>query len=634
MNIILLTSSKSASGGTRQAVYLAEGLRAKGHTVTFFAPPHCELREKNPDLNWQDLPDNFWAAKKTIERHFLKHEPNIVHAFHNRGLKFAAYGGSLWRLAGLPVACAAHRGVIYKPNNPLPYILPGIERFIVNSKACADTLPLFWRKNKVSVVYNCIPEARITPQINPKNMREELDIAPDHKILLCVANNTKVKGVTWLLQAFAQIQQKNITLVLLGLDPPRWQEQCASLGIANNVRLLSPRNNVADYLNIADVFVLPSLQESQPNVLLEAMCMGLPAVCTNVGGVPEILPNKELLCAPANAQDLAARLELVLKDDSLRGKAAAANLAQSKMFSQDYRVARVEEIYRDLCASLQTDTGQAHTEQRPKADITNARSTGLKKLLQKIKLYSKLNISAYSKKFYAKQSPKSEQSAKIVLEKLLSLTGDLPNVIDLGCGLGTWLSFFHQKGARVVGVDGAHIDKNLLRIPSESFRCLNLASGNFSGLTEKFDLAMSLEVAEHLPEEAADAFIEKLCSLADIVLFSAAIPMQRGTSHVNCQWQSYWQKKFEHNGFVGVDTLRKKIWDIEGVVAHYKQNIILYLKKDTALYNTLQADSDFIYDVVHPETYLMHAMDAEHHKSKRLNIILQRFFRRLFAFLY
>ena len=78
----------------------------------------------------------------------------------------------------------------------------------------------------------------------------------------------------------------------------------------------------------------------------------------------------------------------------------------------------------------------------------------------------------------------------------------------------------------------------------------------------------------------------------------------------------------------------KKIWDIEGVVAHYKQNIILYLKKDTALYNTLQADSDFIYDVVHPETYLMHAMDAEHHKSKRLNIILQRFFRRLFAFLY
>ena len=54
---------------------LAEGLRAKGHTVTFFAPPHCELREKNPDLNWQDLPDNFWAAKKTIERHFLAKLP-------------------------------------------------------------------------------------------------------------------------------------------------------------------------------------------------------------------------------------------------------------------------------------------------------------------------------------------------------------------------------------------------------------------------------------------------------------------------------------------------------------------------------------------------------------------------------
>lgn len=348
MNIILLTSSKSSSGGTRQAVYLAKGLRAKGHTVTFFAPSDCALRDSAPEINWQDLPSNFWTAKRTVEQHFLKSEPNIVHAFHNRGLKFAAYCGTLWRLAGLPVVCAAHRGVIYKPNNPLPYILPGIGRFIVNSKACADTLPLLWRKDKVSVVYNCIPEERITPQINPKDLRQELGIAPDHNTLICVANNTKVKGVTWLLQAFARLQQKNATLLLLGIDPPRWQQQCAALGIADKVRLISPRNNVADYLNIADVFVLPSLQESQPNVLLEAMCMGLPAVCTAVGGVPEILPNKELLCAPSNAEELAARLELVLNDDALRASAAAANLEQSKMFRPDYRVKRIEEIYCEL----------------------------------------------------------------------------------------------------------------------------------------------------------------------------------------------------------------------------------------------------------------------------------------------
>lgn len=243
-------------------------------------------------------------------------------------------------------------------------------------------------------------------------------------------------------------------------------------------------------------------------------------------------------------------------------------------------------------------------------------------------------MSGYSKKFYAKQSPKSERSAKIVLQKLVQLTGEPKSVVDLGCGLGTWLSFFHQRGARVLGIDGEHIDKTSLLIPPSSFRCMDLASGDvadFTNSAEKFDLAMSLEVAEHLPEEAADAFVQQLCSLADIVLFSAAIPMQRGTNHVNCQWQSYWQKKFERNGFAGVNTLRKKIWNLEDVVAHYRQNTILYLKKDTGLYAALQADSDFIYDVVHPETYLLYAMDAEHHKSKRLNIMLQRFFKRLFS---
>lgn len=361
MRVIILTSSKNASGGSRQALYLAEGLEKKGHDVVFFAPQSSKLRQLNPNLNWQDLPDKgFFKIKKALENALLTSDssPVILHSFHNKGVKLAAFLGTLWRIKGLPIACAAHRGVIYKPNNPLPYLLPGIRQFIVNSQACANTLPLLWRKNRVTVVYNSIPKERVTPLTDASTMRASLNIHHDATVIGTVANNTPVKGISYLLQAFAQIKKPNTVLLMVGLAEEKWQAQLNELGITENVRIIPRTNNVADYMNIFDLFVLPSLMESQPNVLLEAMCMGLPAVATAVGGVPEILQHKELLCPPKNSSALTAKIELILDipdnpdNPELLRKAAQVNLEQSKMFSEDYRINKIEEIYRKMLAEL------------------------------------------------------------------------------------------------------------------------------------------------------------------------------------------------------------------------------------------------------------------------------------------
>src|SRR5205085_11975533 len=96
-------------------------------------------------------------------------------------------------------------------------------------------------------------------------------------------------------------------------------------------------------------------------------------------------------------------------------------------------------------------------------------------------------------------------------------------------------------------------------------------------LPRTFDLAVSLEVAEHLPASSASAFVESLTRLAPAVLFSAAVPHQGGWNHLNEQWPQYWAEIFARHGFFPVDCLRERFWDRPNVRWWYAQNMVLYL---------------------------------------------------------
>ena len=222
MRIIFLTSSNNSSGGGRQALYLASGMAERGHDVTFFASPESMLRPLAPTLAWADLPDKRSQWRKTLESAIRPGEPTIVHAFHNKAVKSLAWSGTLWRMAGKPVACVAHRGVIYRPNNFFPYILPGIRIFAVNSEACLKTLPLFWRKDAGRVIYNCVPDSKITPERSKDEVREELGITPETTLLGCVGNNAPVKGLSVLFTAFSRMKREGRVLCAIGLSPEKW----------------------------------------------------------------------------------------------------------------------------------------------------------------------------------------------------------------------------------------------------------------------------------------------------------------------------------------------------------------------------------------------------------------------------
>jgi hypothetical protein len=122
-------------------------------------------------------------------------------------------------------------------------------------------------------------------------------------------------------------------------------------------------------------------------------------------------------------------------------------------------------------------------------------------------------------------------------------------------------------------------------------------------------MVLSLEVAEHLPKESAENFVLSLTNLGDIVVFSAAIPFQGGTNHLNERYQSYWKELFQKRGYVPFNLIREEFWDNNKVLSHYLQNTLIYVKKSKIKkYSILHsAKNSFQLDIVHPREYERYA---------------------------
>ena len=187
-------------------------------------------------------------------------------------------------------------------------------------------------------------------------------------------------------------------------------------------------------------------------------------------------------------------------------------------------------------------------------------------------------MSMYNNEFYENRHKKTLYSAEKILSIVQKVIPEIKSAVDLGCGVGTWLSVLKERGASdIQGIDGNWVNKDYLVIPSQSFIEHDLSKE--IELNKTYDLAISLEVAEHLPPHSAKGFVSQITKLSDFVLFSAAIPGQGGVGHVNAQWPSYWISLFEKQGFVALDFIRKRIWNDESIRFWYRQNIILFVKK-------------------------------------------------------
>lgn len=180
-------------------------------------------------------------------------------------------------------------------------------------------------------------------------------------------------------------------------------------------------------------------------------------------------------------------------------------------------------------------------------------------------------------------------------------------VLDVGCGIGHWLAAFRESGVTdLQGVDGPWVAADLLRIAPDQFQVVDLNVP--LKLPRKSDLAICLEVGEHVRPDAADTLVASLAEAADVVCFSAAIPRQGGRDHINEQYQGYWRERFARHGLRAYDWLRPRVAGAEGVAFWYQQNTLLYMTPETAERHGLK-EEPFVADWVHPTLYEYYQAD-------------------------
>ncbi len=186
----------------------------------------------------------------------------------------------------------------------------------------------------------------------------------------------------------------------------------------------------------------------------------------------------------------------------------------------------------------------------------------------------------YDQNWHVTLGAQTNRSANVILSRLIEIF-DIGSTVDIGCGHGHWGACALSIGiSEVVCVDGPWTDRDALVVPENAFVSADLSKP--LTLNRKFDLAISTEVAEHLPLMAAEPFIDNLVRHSDLVLFAAAIPNQGGYQHINEQWPSYWISLFEAKGYRAFDVIRPQIWNMQELHYFYRQNCLIYVNKSAA----------------------------------------------------
>jgi hypothetical protein len=187
------------------------------------------------------------------------------------------------------------------------------------------------------------------------------------------------------------------------------------------------------------------------------------------------------------------------------------------------------------------------------------------------------------------------------------------SVIDAGGGEGWWARAFARLGVRAVSIDNGEPGE-----PAEGVEHVrhDLSRGLPADLGH-FDLALCLEVVEHLDPVAGETLVDALCSRTPTVVFSAAIPGQGGHGHVNEQWPAYWAERFERNGFRCSGALRFRLWHDERIEPWYRQNL-LFATNDASRYPELfETPLSEPWPLVHPATFAR-AVDSV--SSRKLSV--------------
>ncbi|MGE4290611.1 MAG: glycosyltransferase [Desulfovibrio sp.] len=317
-HVLLATDSTKISGGSRQLINNAVALHNLGMRVTVCVPKASPIAAELPEGVALEHFDRFrqpLCAASFLFRFCRERAVDVVHTFHNKAYKPAILARMAGFLAGRSFRLFINRGVIFKANALFGLWSRLASGMIVNSFACADSLRKLGVPGKrLNVVYNAFAPGPSAPPDREARKKRGLRV-------LCLGNEAPAKGLDVFLAAVADYVQRfdarDVEFVVAGARKlgPMLQDLPAEVLARVRDAGVVPHAEALDLLRHSDLLVIPSRQESMPNVLLEAFHSGLPVVCTRAGGIPELVRDGEngLLCALEDAVCLSEKIRYLVE---------------------------------------------------------------------------------------------------------------------------------------------------------------------------------------------------------------------------------------------------------------------------------------------------------------------------------
>jgi len=350
--------------GTEIATYnIAKYLAKRGHNVCVITSKDEELPEIEAKDGFQIYRTKFYNIKflgcvifwTNIIPILKKINPDIIHS-QMIGMGVPALAAK--KLFGKPYVVWGRGSDVYLSRKFEKLILKPVVKNADAVIALTEQM-----KGKIEEYYK--RDAFVIPNginlgefdnLSKENLRIELRIGQDEKVIIYIGRLYPVKGVEYLIKAMNLIKNKepNTKLILIGdgSEKEKLREMVKKLNLDDCVIFLPQvsNQNIPKYTVASDVFVLPSLSEGFPLTILEAMASGLPIVTTRICGLPEIIKEGEngFLVEPANPEQLAEKILFILENDESRAKISANNKESVKQYSWENIIDKLEKIYLNI----------------------------------------------------------------------------------------------------------------------------------------------------------------------------------------------------------------------------------------------------------------------------------------------
>jgi len=301
-----------------------------------------------------------------LVRILKEHHVDILHCHRHKATTYAVMAA---RIAGTPVLLAHVHGLGRSRNlkrRLINFILfRNVNRLVpVANSVKEDVLRNNWfvTDEKLFVLENSIDYERFADvSISKKDAKQMLGMPADSLVFGTIGRLVPTKGLCYLIAAFSKVkrQMPSVHLVLVGDGPCKaeLQMQAADALCGDSVHFLGHRANVEQLLKGMDVFILASVAEGMPRVLLEAMAAGVPCVATQVGGIPEVINGEAVgfLVPPGDPEALA---EMMLRVAKMPGEELAEVIEKARgrirrFYSHDVVKKKLEDLYESEFAASQ-----------------------------------------------------------------------------------------------------------------------------------------------------------------------------------------------------------------------------------------------------------------------------------------